>query len=104
VRLRREIASQMSDAEIVAAQRAARDWLLAIGWSTDRPSQLNVGFTPAGFLDRAILMDTRLSDPELIHTAKCIRRFDLVTMPAVEVERRRRMWIARGEPLERRPI
>ena len=27
VRLRREIASQMSDAEIAAAQRAARDWL-----------------------------------------------------------------------------
>jgi uncharacterized protein len=27
IRLRREIASQMSDAEIAAAQRAARDWL-----------------------------------------------------------------------------
>ena len=27
-RLRREIACQMSDAEIAAAQRAARDWLL----------------------------------------------------------------------------
>jgi uncharacterized protein len=27
VRLRREIANQMSDAEIAAAQRAARDWL-----------------------------------------------------------------------------
>jgi uncharacterized protein len=27
VRLRREIASQMSDVEIAAAQRAARDWL-----------------------------------------------------------------------------
>jgi TPR repeat protein len=27
VRLRREIADQMSDAEIAAAQRAARDWL-----------------------------------------------------------------------------
>jgi hypothetical protein len=27
VRLRREIASQMSDSEIAAAQRAARDWL-----------------------------------------------------------------------------
>ncbi len=27
VRLRREIASQMSDAEIATAQRAARDWL-----------------------------------------------------------------------------
>jgi uncharacterized protein len=27
VRLRREVASQMSDVEIVAAQRAARDWL-----------------------------------------------------------------------------
>jgi TPR repeat protein len=27
VRLRREIAEQMSDAEIAAAQRAARDWL-----------------------------------------------------------------------------
>jgi TPR repeat protein len=29
VRLRREIAEQMSDAEIAAAQRAARDWLAA---------------------------------------------------------------------------
>jgi len=29
VRLRREIANQMSDAEIAAAQRAARDWLRA---------------------------------------------------------------------------
>jgi len=29
VRLRREIAGQMSDAEIAAAQRAARDWLNA---------------------------------------------------------------------------
>ena len=27
IRLRREIADQMSDAEIAAAQRAARDWL-----------------------------------------------------------------------------
>jgi TPR repeat protein len=27
IRLRREVASQMSDAEISAAQRAARDWL-----------------------------------------------------------------------------
>ncbi len=27
VRLRREIAAEMSDAEIAAAQRAARDWL-----------------------------------------------------------------------------
>ncbi len=27
IRLRREIANQMSDAEISAAQRAARDWL-----------------------------------------------------------------------------
>ena len=27
IRLRREIAEQMSDAEIAAAQRAARDWL-----------------------------------------------------------------------------
>jgi uncharacterized protein len=27
IRLRREIASQMSDAEIATAQRAARDWL-----------------------------------------------------------------------------
>jgi len=27
VRLRREVASQMSDVEIAAAQRAARDWL-----------------------------------------------------------------------------
>jgi uncharacterized protein len=27
VRLRREIAEQMSDAEVAAAQRAARDWL-----------------------------------------------------------------------------
>jgi uncharacterized protein len=27
VRLRREVANQMSDAEIAAAQRAARDWL-----------------------------------------------------------------------------
>jgi uncharacterized protein len=29
VRLRREIACQMSDAEIAAAQRAARDWLVS---------------------------------------------------------------------------
>ena len=29
IRLRREIADQMSDAEIAAAQRAARDWLTA---------------------------------------------------------------------------
>jgi TPR repeat protein len=29
VRLRREVAEQMSDAEIAAAQRAARDWLAA---------------------------------------------------------------------------
>ena len=29
VRLRREIANQMSDAEIAVAQRAARDWLRA---------------------------------------------------------------------------
>jgi uncharacterized protein len=28
IRLRREIASQMPDAEIAAAQRAARDWLV----------------------------------------------------------------------------
>jgi uncharacterized protein len=28
VRLRREVACQMSDAEIAAAQRAARDWLV----------------------------------------------------------------------------
>jgi len=27
IRLRREVADQMSDAEIAAAQRAARDWL-----------------------------------------------------------------------------
>jgi TPR repeat protein len=27
IRLRREVASQMSDAEVAAAQRAARDWL-----------------------------------------------------------------------------
>jgi TPR repeat protein len=27
IRLRREVASQMSDVEIAAAQRAARDWL-----------------------------------------------------------------------------
>ena len=27
IRLRREIASQMSDVEVAAAQRAARDWL-----------------------------------------------------------------------------
>ncbi len=27
IRLRREIASQMSEAEVAAAQRAARDWL-----------------------------------------------------------------------------
>ena len=27
IRLRREIANQMSDAEVAAAQRAARDWL-----------------------------------------------------------------------------
>lgn len=31
VRLRREIAEQMSDAEIAAAQRAARDWLATNG-------------------------------------------------------------------------
>jgi len=29
VRLRREIAAEMSDAEIAAARRAARDWLAA---------------------------------------------------------------------------
>jgi TPR repeat protein len=29
IRLRREVAEQMSDAEIAAAQRAARDWLRA---------------------------------------------------------------------------
>ena len=29
IRLRREIAAQMSEAEIAAAQRAARDWLRA---------------------------------------------------------------------------
>ncbi len=31
IRLRREIADQMSDVEIAAAQRAARDWLKATG-------------------------------------------------------------------------
>ena len=29
IRLRREIAAEMSDAQIAAAQRAARDWLAA---------------------------------------------------------------------------
>ena len=31
IRLRREIAAEMSDGEIAAAQRAARDWLNAGG-------------------------------------------------------------------------
>jgi len=31
IRLRREIASQMTDAEIAVAQRAARDWLRGVG-------------------------------------------------------------------------
>ena len=39
IRLRREIASQMSDAEIATAQRAARDWL--------RDNAAPVAVTPA---------------------------------------------------------
>jgi len=37
IRLRREIADQMSDAEIAAAQRAARDWLKGTA-TTARPA------------------------------------------------------------------
>ena len=42
VRLRREIAEQMSDAEIAAAQRAARDWLAA---SADRQAPAQDAFS-----------------------------------------------------------
>ncbi len=38
VRLRREIASQMSDGEIAAAQRAARDWLKLSKGETAAPA------------------------------------------------------------------
>jgi TPR repeat protein len=37
IRLRREVASQMSDAEIAAAQRAARDWLRGNHETAARP-------------------------------------------------------------------
>jgi uncharacterized protein len=38
VRLRREIANQMSDAEVAAAQRAARDWLAVRKRETAAPA------------------------------------------------------------------
>jgi uncharacterized protein len=38
VRLRREIAAQMSDVEIAAAQRAARDWLRGSDRKTASPA------------------------------------------------------------------
>jgi TPR repeat protein len=36
IRYRREIAAEMSEAEIATAQRAARDWLLAKGRAENR--------------------------------------------------------------------
>jgi uncharacterized protein len=38
VRLRREVANQMSDVEIAAAQRAARDWLRSNHVATAAPA------------------------------------------------------------------
>jgi len=38
IRLRREIASQMSEAEIAAAQRAARDWLRGTAAAQNAPA------------------------------------------------------------------
>jgi uncharacterized protein len=38
IRLRREVADQMSDAEIAAAQRAARDWLRGVAADVTPPA------------------------------------------------------------------
>ena len=42
IRLRREVADQMSDAEIAVAQRAARDWLRG-----NHAQSVTTAFTPA---------------------------------------------------------
>ena len=42
IRLRREVADQMSDAEIAVAQRAARDWL-----RSNHAQSVTAAFTPA---------------------------------------------------------
>ena len=43
IRLRREIANQMSDAEIAVAQRAARDWLRGNAAATDAGARARDG-------------------------------------------------------------
>ncbi len=77
IRLRREIACQMADAEIATAQRAARDWLRGkAGTGGDRDRGL------IGASDRAL---SRFVHPEPVHAGKRVGPFGFECVPAVEV-------------------
>jgi hypothetical protein len=88
IRLRRDIACQLSDAEIAAAQRRRAIGSSAIVGARRPPPRPEVwrGAMLNAFLGRPVWRNSRLSDEELVHAEECARRFDLVPMPAVEVE------------------
>jgi uncharacterized protein len=54
IRLRREIADQMSDAEIATAQRAARDWLRGTAVATEQAVATQAVATQAVTTEQAI--------------------------------------------------
>ena len=105
IRLRREIANQMSDVEIAAAQRAARDWLRG---NDERARRRRSRPEPSGYKaypaelglagvagDGAAGLRTR----NWYMPANVSRRLGFESVPAIEIGHGRRIGKARGEPV-----
>ena len=104
IRLRREVADQMSDAEIAVAQRRAR-------LATRQSRYACAGLCDGGLsqsrrahLARVVGSRRELVHPELIHSDECIGLLGLKAKPAIEIERRGGMRKARREALQCRGI
>ena len=85
IRLRREIASQMSDVEIATAQRAARDWLRGNAESSGAGDRGLTASRPACAIGLSLSFAQRLADPELVHAGECVGRFGFEGVPAIEI-------------------
>ena len=96
VRLRREVATQMSDVEIATAQRAARDWLRGPARSPRRrwPPEARSRRELIGVLRPGLRRRGGLSHLKLIHRGKGLRRLGLEIVPAVEIGHGRGVRVA----------
>ena len=109
VRLRREVANQMSDVEIAAAQRAARDWLRGHerdrGAGRSRPEAARAGLPGRiGARRRCRRLRGGLAHLEPVHAGEGIRSLGFELVPAIEIGQRGSLGKARGEFVHDRRI